>query len=86
MTKEAPLTQEIPGVLGALGQGTRNKDQVSLLLYHAVMANFFFFFFFAAQFSMWDLSSPVKDFPVLRARSLNPWTAKEMNHVMVNFM
>ena len=81
MTKEAPLTQEIPGVLGALGQGTRNKDQVSLLLYHAVMANFFFFF--AAQFSMWDLS---QGFSCLRARSLNPWTAKEMNHVMVKFM
>ena len=61
MTKEAPLTQEIPGVLGALGQGTRNKDQVSLLLYHAVMANFFFFFFLLHSSACGIL---VKDFPV----------------------
>ena len=60
MTKEAPLTQEIPGVLGALGQGTRNKDQVSLLLYHAVMANFFFFFLLHSS----ACGILVKDFPV----------------------
>ena len=58
MTKEAPLTQEIPGVLGALGQGTRNKDQMSLLLYHAVMANFFFLLHSSACGIL------VKDFPV----------------------
>ena len=29
---------------------------------------------------------PVKDFPALGAWSLNPWAAKKMNHVMVNFM